>query len=223
MLAPTLLTQISTTYLLFAAFVLAAAMTSLALKDDPRFLGVDWAATHEKLLAYIERNCGPLDPDDVAQAVITKAFRTDIVQWDPGAKSIFVYLGSLANTEMSNRLTSRYYKKERGELSDVVQAITSSPGADAESKLTSSAAERRYDRILTALRNRLAGAKLPLFLLEVHESGPSSHHESTDRALAEGYTMDDITAARQKIHRAINKLLTEDEQDERSELLAAAR
>ena len=223
MLAPTLLTQISTTYLLFAAFVLAAAMTSLALKDDPRFLGVDWAATHEKLLAYIERNCGPLDPDDVAQAVITKAFRTDIVQWDPAAKSIFVYLGSLANTEMSNRLTSRYYKKERGELSDVVQAITSSPGADAESKLTSSAAEQRYDRILTALRNRLAGAKLPLFLLEVHESGPSSHHESTDRALAEGYTMDDITAARQKIHRAINKLLTEDEQDERSELLAAAR
>jgi hypothetical protein len=76
---------------------------------------------------------------------------------------------------------------------------------------------------LRTLRTRLEGAKLPLFLLDVHESGPSSHTESTERALSAGYSMGDITAARQKIHRTIDKVVEEDAQAERAELLAAAR
>jgi DNA-directed RNA polymerase specialized sigma24 family protein len=223
LLVPTVFAEVSTTYVVFAALLLAAAMTSTALKDDPRFVGVDWALTREKLLSYVERRCGSLDPEDIVQTVIAKAFRTDIVQWDPAAKSIFLYLGSLANTEIYNLRHSRYERKERGELSDVVQNITASAGADPVSMLTESASERRYDRLLRTLRVRLDGAALPLFLLDVHESAPSSHTESTEKALGAGYSMVDITAARQKIHRTIGKVVEDDAQAERAALQAAAR
>jgi hypothetical protein len=89
--------------------------------------------------------------------------------------------------------------------------------------LTLSASERRYDRVLSTLRTRLEGAKLPLFLLDVHESAPASHTEATERALGAGYSMAEITAARQKIHRTIGKVVEEDAQAERAELQAAAR
>ena len=207
---------------LLAALAVAAALGAVALKDDPRFAGVDWALARERLLFYVEGRAGWLDPDDIVQAVLTKAFRTDIRPWNRESETLTHYLGSLANTEMSNRRSSAYERKERGELEGVVEKVTVSPEADAESVFARANDERRHEKLLGQLRASVSSNKAALFLLDHYENG-GDKGESNDAAFAAGYTMKDLTAARQKFHRDMGKLLAAEEEEAAQALRVAAR
>jgi hypothetical protein len=213
---------LSATYALMGLLIAVAA--SATLDGDRRFEGVDWKVAWEQLRYYVDARAGAwLDPDDIVQAVLTKALRTDIAQWKPDEQPIHRYLLNLANTEISNVRTSRYHRKEREELSDVVHRTTGSPGADAEAKLSKAYLERRHERVVGELRRFLVKDALPLFLLDVYEAGMEKHDESTTRALEAGYSMSAITAARQKIHRVMAKVLDEDAQEDARLLRVGAR
>jgi hypothetical protein len=195
--------------LLLAALIVASFVGKRGA-DDPRYPGVDWALTHEKLRLYCVscvKNSG-LDAEEAVQYALEKAFLPTAPAWDPKTMTIVAFLGSYANTKIAHMRKSSHHKRSKRSVEATEVADTlGAHGTDPVSMLRDDGDEH----IFRALKGALAAHPLPLFLIAIYdEGGTETPEESTTRALEKGYSEADITAARQKIHREIVKLMDQE-------------
>jgi DNA-directed RNA polymerase specialized sigma24 family protein len=209
---------------LVATFVVFAVLGGGKPAEDPRYVGVDWRATQNKLRLYaFSKTKNAEHAEDVAQTCIRRAFEQTALPWDREKQTILDYLGSYANTEIANARKSFWNKRVRFELTDALLETQGAFGADAESVHRTMTDELRHDRLFAALQRRLLGHVLPLFLLDLYDKGTSHANESTEAAEGRGYTKDAIHSARVRIHRELAKLLDEEAAEAATALRVAAR
>ncbi len=186
--------------LVAAALLAAALIGARALEEDPRYVGVDWALTRDKLRLYVlSRVKGSrIDAEDIVQTALRKVLEPDARPWDRETYSILSYLVGFAKTALWNARKTFFYKRCRFELTQEMLEQHAGQATDPVSMLQRAAYEARGERMLGELKRRLEGYPLPQLLIGIYEEGTPSPDESTERALAAGYTNDELTAARQR-------------------------
>jgi len=173
---------------------------------------LDWPRVHDELLrfaSYVTRSRAR-SPEIVNDA-LARALDPNDEPWRPELEPRFArhVMRIIDNLHRAAKDTARARRDPRN-IEAVRERTTSHPATPEQDAL---AAERdaRAERLLAALRERLAGDPLALQIVDLASDG--HHDRPADQALATGRSIEEIRNARKRVKRVVDALVAEDQID----------
>ena len=177
----------------------------MARSRYPKITPAEWAEIRRGVLRLVTKRAGDAlgPPEDIVAEAIRRAEEASAREWNPEERSLASHIGSFANSLIANA----WRKKERATTSSVDKGVIEGlpdQGDTPEASVARAQEKARNAKLLAELRSELAHDACCIALLDGLQQDDTKPFK---RAIALGFSHQNIEDARQKIRRHGEKIL----------------